>query len=331
VELVTQLPGERSRRVEVATLARLPDGSWEAVAVFGGHIVPNTRYRFRFRAVSADGITEGPVAEHLVSDRRVAWRSMMGDGVGVWWHEGDEGFARRTLAIAEEALADASDLLGTRRGDQVDVFVYGDARTFRAAMGPATRENVGGQAHPAIRTLFGLIEPSQAGSDWVDELVRHELAHLVFDDAVTGSLGYPPRWLNEGVAVYLARGHGPGDRAQVEAAARGGTLIPLAGLAGQFPTRPRRFSLAYAESVAAVAHLVDRHGEHALAAIVRAYAGGAGDDGAFREAVGMSVHDFEVEWLATLGVDEIVPFGPRPAPPGPPPAAWLASPAPLIP
>ena len=73
------------------------------------------------------------------------------------------------------------------RGAPVDVFVYGDARTFRSAMGPGTRENVGGQAHPAIRTLFGLIEPSQVGSDWVDELVRHELTHIVLDD-VTGGL-----------------------------------------------------------------------------------------------------------------------------------------------
>ena len=249
IELVTRLPGERLREVSIAGVRPLDDGGWEATVVLDGHIVPNTLFDYHFRAVTDAGEVDGPDAEHRVSDERVAWRMIEGDGVRLWWQEGDDAFAERALTIAEEALASASTLLGGTRGAPVDVFVYGDARMFRSAMGPGTRENVGGQAHPAIRTLFGLIQPSQVGSDWVEELVRHELTHIVFDDAASSPFAYPPRWLNEGVAVYLSRGQDAGDRAQVEAAARAGTLIPLEGLDGQFPTRARRFSLAYAESV----------------------------------------------------------------------------------
>jgi hypothetical protein len=330
VELVSQLPGERARDVTVASTREAPDGSWEAVVVLDGHVMPNTLFRYRFRAVTEEGAVLGPEAEHRVVDDRVEWRSIAGDGVRLWWYEGDEAFAERALSIAEDALASASALLGVERGAPVDVFVYGDARRFRSAMGPATRENVGGQAHPAIRTLFGLIEPSQVGSDWVEELVRHELVHLVFDDALTSAFADPPRWLNEGVAVHLSRANVEGDRAQVRAAVEAGTIIPLDGLAGQFPTRPGRFGLAYAESAAAVAYLVETYGEQALGAIVDGYAAGLDSDAAFRRAIGVDMRTFAADWLESIGSPPVEPRGPRPAPPGPVPEAWRSDPVPLI-
>ena len=128
----------------------------------------------------------------------------------------------------------------------------------------------------------------------------------------------------------MSRGQDAGDRAQVEAAARAGTLIPLEGLDGQFPTRARRFSLAYAESVSAVEHLVGTYGEGALRSIVEAYAAGLGTDDAFRQALGVDLETFAAGWLESVGSGPIEPTGPRPAPPGPVPDAWRSSPAPLI-
>ena len=45
-------------------------------------------------------------------DGRVEWDVLEGETVNVWTYEGGDDFARDALAIAEEALADASDLLG---------------------------------------------------------------------------------------------------------------------------------------------------------------------------------------------------------------------------
>ena len=55
-----------------------------------------------------------------------------------------------------------------------------------------------------------------------------------------------------------ARAYNAGYRSEVEAAARGGRLIPLDGLVGQFPTG-QGFFLAYAESVSAVDFLIRTH------------------------------------------------------------------------
>jgi hypothetical protein len=207
---------------------------------------------------------------------------------------------------------------------KVDFFIYSDDVVFRQALGPGTRENVGGEAHPDIHTLFGLIEPNQLGSDWVEELIVHELAHIVFDEASANPYAYPPRWLNEGLAVYLAKGYDDGDRAQVQAAARSGSLIPLEGLVGQFPTRAFGFSLAYAESVSAVDHFVESFGQPALAALITSFADGRTIDEAFMAATGQGFQTFEDDWLASLGATRREPAGPRPPEPGPRPEAWAS-------
>jgi hypothetical protein len=321
VELLVRLPGDQSDRVNIAAVEPRGGDRWRAAVFQGGHTVPNTSYEYRFRAVTEDGSVLGPIAEHRVEDSRIEWQQLSGDRVTVWWHEGDEGFARRALGIAEEAIDSAGEMLGVSEVEPLDFFIYSDSREFRQAMGPSTRENVGGQAHPGIRTLFGLIEPRQIDSDWVEELVVHELAHLVFDEAVRNPYQYPPRWLNEGLAVYLALGYGSADRAQVEGAAGGGTIIPLEGLGGQFPTRSTRIGLAYAESVSAVDYFVESYGEEMLVELITAFADGSGLDAAFLAATGDDFAAFDDAWLGSLGAERPEAYGPRESESGPAPEA----------
>ena len=58
-------------------------------------------------------------------------------------------------------------------------------------------------------------------------VIPHELVHLVFDQAVDNPFRAPPRWVNEGLAVYLSEGYTGSDKAAVEAAVRAGDLMPL--------------------------------------------------------------------------------------------------------
>ena len=105
-------------------------------------------------------------------------------------------------------------------------------------------------------------------------VIPHELTHLVFDTAASNPYHFPPRWLNEGLAVYLSQGYDASDRAPWSGGGDPGTLIPLDGLTGQFPTSFERFSLAYAESVSAVDYLVRTYDQDALVSLIRSYADG---------------------------------------------------------
>ena len=283
--------------------------------------MPNTPIAVRWR-ITSDGVTRvGPEARTVVADDRFDWQTLSGDVVRVHWYKGDRAFGQRALAIGEREVAETSKLLGVTETKPIDFFIYADQGPFYDALGPGTRENVGGQANAEIRTLFADIAPSSINDPWVENVVPHELIHLVFDTAVENPYHFPPRWLNEGLAVYLSVGYGPSDRSEVENATSDRHLIPLDGLTAQFPTGSG-FGLAYAESVSAIDYLVRKHGQDALVSLVRSYADGKTDDEAFKGAIGMDTKAFGDAWLADLGAKEPVAYGPKPALSGPVPQGW---------
>ena len=288
-----------------------------------GHVVPNTPYLARWRITAPDGtVTVGPEVRVTTVDDRFEWQTVEGDRIRLHWVEGGPDFGERALRIGEEAVAEATELLGTSEDEPIDLFVYADREAFYDALGPSTRDNVGGQAHPSIRTLFALITPGQINAGWVEIVVPHELLHIVFATATENPYRGAPHWLDEGLAVYLSQGYAGSDRGLVRAAARDGTLMPLGGLAGAFPTSRERFFLAYAESISAVDRIVRVHGRDALVALIGAYRAGVTDDEAFRTALGEDLAAFEAGWLAELGAVAPVRHGPQPAPVGPLPDGW---------
>jgi len=293
------------------------------LALAAGALIPNTLVRLQFRVTLADGTREdGPVASVRYEDTRFAWKTLTGTIVTVHWIDGNNAFGRRALAIGEKAIADASRLLGVTETDPIDFFIYSDTTAFRDVLGPGTRENVGGVAFPDIRTLLANIGPGSVDDPWVAIVIPHELTHLVFDTATQNPYHGPPHWLNEGLAVYLSQGFDSGDRGAVADAARGGSLMPLPALTGQFPTTSDRFSLAYAESVSAIDFMVRTYGQSALVQLIRSYHDGRTDDEAFAAALRVDVAGFEAAWVADLGTSEPRAAGPQPAPAGPLPPGW---------
>jgi hypothetical protein len=288
-----------------------------------GNVVPNTTFTARWRVTDTAGKAWlGPSLEHVYADDRFEWKTLNGDVVHLHWVEGDQAFGKRALKIGDDAVAAAAKLLGVTESDPIDIFVYADQQSFYDALGPATRENVGGQAHPDIRTLFALIAPADIDAGWVESVVPHELTHVVFQTAVDNPYHEPPHWLNEGLAVYLSDGYGDFDRSQVSGAVSNGTIIPLDGLAGAFPTTQERFFLAYAESVSTVDRIVRVNGRDALVKLIRSYHDGVSDDEAFQAALGRDLAGFEADWLKELGATPPTQLGPRPAPVGPLPSGW---------
>jgi hypothetical protein len=289
-----------------------------------GHIVPNTTIEATWAAYPEIG--KPPVLSSTetihYADTEHQWQTLKGDVVTVHWYQGDRAFAQRALAIGDKAVKDTSALLGVENVRPVDFFIYADNDSFRKALGPGTRENVGGEAHADIRTLFALIEPSAINDAWVGIVIPHELVHLVFGDAVDNPFRAPPRWFNEGLAVYLSQGYDSSDQAAVADAVKSGQLMPLTALTGQFPTDPTLTSLAYAESVSAVDHLVRTYGQDALLKLVDAYAKGPTDNEAFMTAIGKDVAAFQQGWLDELGAPVPQQQGPKPAPAGPVPPGW---------
>jgi peptidase MA superfamily protein len=326
VEVLLDFPGSEGPLVVDRTSDARSSGSLQledTLDVADQHLLPNTVVGAHWRVVSTDGTTTiGPSVSVTYADDQFDWQTQAGAIVRIHWYRGDAAFGRRALEVAEQGVAKAEQLFGVKETKPIDFFVYADQTAFYDALGPGTRENVGGEAVTEIRTLFALITPAEVNASWVGIVIPHELTHLVFDTAVRNPYHFPPRWLNEGIAVYLSQGYGSDDRGQVTEAARDGALMPLTGLTGQFPTTAERFSLAYAESVSSVDFFVRRYGRDSLAKLVRTYAGGLTDDEAFSQTIGVDVRGFEAAWLADAGAAPPKRFGPQPAPAGPVPGDW---------
>jgi hypothetical protein len=293
-----------------------------------GHLVPNTRFTATWAAYPTAGAAPVTSQASQVSyqDTTQDWRTVTGKIVTVHWYDGTEAFAQRALQIGEQAISDTADLLGVTESEPVDFFIYADQDAFRNALGPGTRENVGGEAHSEIRTLFALITPGEINDPWVGIVIPHELVHLVFDTAVDNPYRFPPRWFNEGLAVYLSEGYTRSDQGLVSQAVTTRDLMPLDALTGQFPTEFNLTALAYAESASAIDYLVRTYGQPALVTLVTAYKDGLTDDEAFTRALGVDLATFQTGWLGELGARPPQRYGPQPAPPGPVPDDWQASP-----
>ncbi len=310
-----------------------PPGSGSATLTYTldtsgtGHLIPNTPIVARWRLFPADGssaVALGPELHVVYADDRFDWQTASGELVRVHWYEGDATFGAKALKLGEDEVKKTSELLGVTETQPIDFFVYADNDKFYDALGPGAHENVAGSAYANIRTLIGLIPPDQIDDPEVAVRIPHEFVHMVFDTASKNPYHSPPRWLNEGLAVYQSEGYGASDRAAVEDAAKSGSLIPLDGLTGQFPNG-NDFFLAYSESVAAVDYMIRTHGSDALVSLVRSYANGRTNDEAFTAALGLDMTAFSTAWFQSVNATPKPKYGPQPAPAGPVPSAWTGA------
>jgi hypothetical protein len=287
-----------------------------------GNTAPNTRFEFQFRVTAHDGSTMlGPVGEGIIEDSRFEWRTLERGLVRVHWYAGDDAFAEAAAALGNEAIDHASALLNVTLPAPVDLFIYDTQQALLEAVSP-NRENIAGEAHSAIQTMFVNIPHNQGADAFAGEVVKHELTHLVFGHATENPYHEPALWINEGIAVYLSAGYSFYYRSLVEGAVADRSLIPLDGLAGSFPSTDRGFSLGYGESVGAIDFFIRTHGEEKLWALVRSYAEGLTDDEAFIAATGADMAAFNAAWFDSLGLEVRPPLGPQPAPAGPIPPGW---------
>jgi len=302
-------------------------------ATGGGHIEPNTPIAASWVAIPTGGGVPVHSASQTVmyEDTTHEWRTLNGRTVTVHWYEGDEGFGREALKVAEDSVASTSALLGVTESKPIDYFIYGDRPSFMDAMGPGAREWMGGRSISETRSLYGLMTPDEIGSPEVNRLIVHELVHLVFHSAVDGQFGNPPAWFDEGLAEYLSADLSPswaaGLHQDLRTAVKSGELLPLTALDGAFPTSQDRSLLAYAESRSSIDYIVRTYGQPAFLALVAAYRDGLTDDEALKQALGVDLAGFQQGWLADLGGEMPQQYGPRENPPGPVPPGWDQPPA----
>ena len=317
--ILIQFPGDAGPSVSEVqagsgTLAYTLDTS-------SGGVYPNTPITAHFEVVLSDGTTQvGPDIHITYVDDRYAWKVKVGKVARLHYVNASDSFAQSLLNWADGGIQKAAAFFGVTETAPIDFFIYGTQTSFQTAMGQA--DTVGGVALPEIRSCYALVTPGD--TVYGQSVTVLEVTHIAFGDATTNPYHNPPRWLNEGLAVYMSDGYDAGNRRLVSQAVRAGTLRSLFALSDFFPYDATRIFLAYAESVSAVDFMVRKYGQPAVSKLVQAYAKGATDDEAFKTGIGVDVAAFNTAWLAANGVTS-TKYGPQPAPTGPLPPGWNGS------
>ncbi len=204
----------------------------------------------------------------------------------------NEPLGAAVLAALGDAFAEYGRRLGAQPSQPVTVVLQtgtefqGDTRNPEWAAGindGTIRAPVGG----LDRVTPGLLK-----------VLRHELAHS-FVSAATG--GNCPTWLHEGVAQWLEGGDPGRDDKTVAAALRSGQHVSLAALNGGFRhMSTAEATIAYAESLSAVAHILRTRGEPGITRILASLGDGLPAEEAFVVALAESYSEFQRSWTSAV-------------------------------
>ena len=130
------------------------------------------------------------------------------------------------------------------------------------------------------------------------ELIKHEYAHLALEDRLHHV--EPPRWLNEGLAMYVAYEWGWGNNISLSQAVLFGSIVPLREIEklNRFPSG--RAQIAYAQSYIAIKYLLEQYGTESFNILLDNLKDGKSIDTALMASIGSDYNGFEKEYIIYL-------------------------------
>lgn len=170
----------------------------------------------------------------------------------------------------------------------------GEMATFAPAGAPYP-EYAAGVAYPEIGLVLLTLVPVHPNSNHdLNQIFRHELAHVALEDAVRGNR--VPRWFNEGFAV-MASGETSLVRMQtLMTATLADNLLSLRQMERTFPADESDASIAYAQAVDVVRYLVRQEDHHRFRALIARLRDGQTLDSAVLDSYGIDLATLEYEW-----------------------------------
>jgi len=267
------------------------------------YLPPGTELEFWWKIEDEVGNQLQTEPQPLVyMDERQDWQMLTSDRLALYWYRGDRAFGEALFDQANKTLDQIEAEAGVKVEFPVKIFIYGSFSDLRDAIAVGAQEWTGGQAF----TDQGVVVIGVSPSDLTYGLAAtpHELTHLVIHQATDNPYGDIPRWLDEGLAVYMSgemdagwRGY----RAQVADSAKSDKLMTLQTLSSSFPADSELAGQAYAQSGAVVEFVIQNYGEDAMAELLDIFSEGALYDDALEQALGVNTWQLDNTWRESIG------------------------------
>jgi hypothetical protein len=282
-----------------------------------GELAVGSRIEYDWHIVDAAGNEFRTFTTLDYEDDRFAWKRVGEGNIILFWYDSSEEEARRLLGYATQSLARLQDEMGVTLDQPVQIYVYRSKSDMSLAL-PRTSESY----DERILTLGVVVDEATllllGPHRDVEGTIAHELSHIVIGLATDNPYASPPRWLDEGLAMY-AEGELPaGNRRALEAAIRRDQLISVHSLSG-YTGDPGQVDLFYGEVYSLVEYLLQTYGKEKMTQLLAAIREGLYQEDALQRVYGFGVDELDAQWRVSLGLQPrgtsspAAPVTPRPA------------------
>ena len=235
----------------------------------------------------------------VIEDPNLNWQRVENDQVLVVWSDGSQSFGRQILDLATHSIDRLAKDAGIEPNGKVRLTIYPTFEDLRAARLFAP-EWTGGVAFPEYGvTMMGI--PVDSG-DWMNDVVPHELAHLVTGQRVFNCLGTGmPTWLSEGLSMYAEKAQDDADTNRLITELQADRLPPLRNLAGGFSANADQTNISYAQSGEVVRFMIREYGPDKMGALLAAIQSGLRINPALQEVYAFDTDGLDNAWRGSLG------------------------------
>lgn len=205
------------------------------------------------------------------------------------------------LQSAEDFYAELPELTNRMPAGMIDIWVCDTQKDFQASVHAPIQDWAVGCAFPLSRRIV-IQNPKHItlAKLQLTQVLRHEIAHVIFGQCTRKAVREIPLWFVEGIAIYLADEWVPSRHETLLKHIFSKSILPLHELAGGFPSSHTGADLAYAQSQDTLRWLVEIKGRDVLLAIIGELQAGSNFEAAFETVVGWDLATYDRLWRESL-------------------------------
>ena len=260
------------------------------------YLPPGTGLEYYYSIRDSSGNTfETSPETFIYVDDRFQWRSTTAGPLTIFWHDLPESRVEDVARRVESSLGDIVALLRVDLDDKpLRGIIYNTMSEAQEAFPFQSRAITQGQV------FQGFAFPEKGvfvGAGLQADLITHESAHLILEEAVSSPGTRIPSWVNEGFASYMepnARGFGGGFFGETNP-----EVMPLRSMES-IPGRPEAIRYFYRKSESVVGYLLETHGVPKFRLFLEHLDDRKSADQALNASYGFGVDDLDRLWASAV-------------------------------
>ncbi len=219
----------------------------------------------------------------------------------IHYYPEDQKSVSKTAQILNEAYGELSAYFNFHPVDEIEVYLVSSTDHFKSYFGQSYHDKFQGVAF-LEHNMIVIKTPSllPLGSIDYEKVIAHELCHLFLSDFAGADT--IPRWLHEGIAMYLEPIWYWGGFRQIvlPRAYLADRLIPLCALCDSFPPDENLMQTAYVQSRDFTAYLMNRYGKKKLLLLLKRLKDTGDVNGSLILTYGEGLDGLEADWKLEL-------------------------------